>query len=97
MAGYWKSPELTFFANAAVTRGWKATLDRYRARYEGPGRQMGTLRFEELQIVPLGADSALARGTFVLVLAEGERRGLFTVLFRRLPEGWRIVHDHSSM
>jgi hypothetical protein len=23
-------------------------------------------------------------------------RGLFTVILRRLPEGWRIVHDHSS-
>jgi ketosteroid isomerase-like protein len=21
--------------------------------------------------------------------------GLFTVVLRRLPEGWRVVHDHS--
>jgi uncharacterized protein YbdZ (MbtH family) len=22
--------------------------------------------------------------------------GLFTLIVRRLPEGWRIVHDHTS-
>jgi hypothetical protein len=22
--------------------------------------------------------------------------GLFTVIFRKLPEGWKIVHDHTS-
>jgi hypothetical protein len=21
---------------------------------------------------------------------------LFTVIFRKLPEGWKIVHDHTS-
>jgi beta-aspartyl-peptidase (threonine type) len=22
--------------------------------------------------------------------------GLFTVIFRKFPEGWKIVHDHTS-
>jgi ketosteroid isomerase-like protein len=22
--------------------------------------------------------------------------GLFTLIFKRFPEGWRIVHDHTS-
>ena len=45
MAGYWNSPELTFFSGANERDGWQATLDRYRAAYAGPGREMGKLEF----------------------------------------------------
>ena len=45
MAGYWKSDELTFFSGANVTRGWQATLDRYRRHYQSPGTEMGKLEF----------------------------------------------------
>ena len=97
MAGYWHSPELAFFSGATVTRGWQATLDRYRKRYQGEGREMGRLSFGELVVEPLGPSSVLARGTWRLDLSDGKApHGLFTVIFRKLPEGWRIVHDHSS-
>lgn len=106
MAGYWRSPQLTFFAGGAVTTGWDETLARYRRRYQGEGRVMGTLTFENLQLELLSNQAALARGRWVLsfappatgaaVTAPGKpSAGLFTVLLRRQPEGWRIVHDHS--
>ncbi len=96
MAGYWKSPELTFFGGDTVTKGWQATLERYKARYKTGGFEMGTLSFSDMSILPLGPDAALARGLWRLALSGGkERHGLFTVIFRRFPEGWRIVHDHS--
>ena len=28
MAGYWNSPNLTFFSGASETRGWQQTLER---------------------------------------------------------------------
>src|SRR6185369_11788611 len=97
MAGYWKSPDLVFFSNGTTTRGWQATLDRYKQRYQGEGRQMGTLDFPELDIVTLGADAALARGRWRLKMPDGkELTGMTTVVLRKRPEGWRIVHDHSS-
>jgi ketosteroid isomerase-like protein len=97
MAGYWKSPELTFFGGGAVTRGWQATLDRYRQRYQGEGKEMGTLSFGELTVEKLGPEAAVARGEWRLKMSDGKApHGLFTVIFRRFPEGWRIVHDHSS-
>ena len=97
MAGYWKSPDLVFFSNGTETRGWQATLDRYRARYQGEGKQMGTLAFPELDIVALGPDAAMARGRWRLKMPDGsELTGMTSVIFRKLPEGWRIVHDHSS-
>jgi len=97
MAGYWKSPDLVFFSNGTETRGWQATLDRYRARYQAEGKQMGTLDFPELDIVTLGTEAAMARGRWRLKMPDGkELTGMTSVIFRKLPEGWRIVHDHSS-
>ncbi len=97
MAGYWKSPDLVFFSNGAATRGWQATLDRYRAAYQGENRHMGHLDFPELEVVVLGSDAALVRGRWHLTMPDGkESDGMTSVVFRKLPEGWRIVHDHSS-
>jgi len=97
MAGYWNSPDLVFFSNGSETRGWQSTLDRYRARYQAEGKQMGTLDFPELNILTFGADAALARGRWRLKMPDGtESTGMTSVIFRRFPEGWRIVHDHSS-
>ena len=40
--GHWKSPDLVFFSNRArETRGWQATLDRYRTRYQAEGQADG--------------------------------------------------------
>jgi ketosteroid isomerase-like protein len=97
MAGYWKSPELVFFAGGTRTLGWQATLERYRKRYQGEGKEMGTLSFAEVSVEVLVPAVALARGEWQLEMSGGKMlRGLFTVILRRLPEGWRIVHDHSS-
>ncbi len=97
MAGYWNSPELTFFSGATVTQGWQPTLDRYRKKYQSAGAEMGTLQFNDLQVEMLGPKSAFVRGKFLLTLSDGKQpHGLFTLVFRQFPEGWRIIHDHSS-
>jgi ketosteroid isomerase-like protein len=28
--------------------------------------------------------------------AHDEPAGVFTLVFRRFPEGWRVIHDHTS-
>jgi beta-aspartyl-peptidase (threonine type) len=96
MAGYQASPDLSFFSGKTRTRGWEATLDRYRKRYQAEGKEMGQLHFELFDIDLLAPDAALVRGRFVLKMKKEQPEGLFTLLLRRLPEGWRIVHDHTS-
>lgn len=97
MAGYWNSPQLVFHSGATATRGWQATLERYQRRYQGEGKEMGRLRFEELEIQALCPDAALARGRWRLVLTDGSQpNGLFTLLVRRIGGEWKIVHDHTS-
>lgn len=97
MAGYWNSPELTFFSGANEHNGWQATLDRYRAAYASPGHEMGKLEFSGLRSEMLGPDAAFVRGSWHLTMPDGKTpHGLFTLVFRKFPDGWRIVHDHTS-
>jgi uncharacterized protein (TIGR02246 family) len=97
MAGYWKSEKLTFFSGSNQRNGWQAALDRYRATYASPGHEMGKLEFSLLRIEMLGSDAAFVRGAWQLTMSDGKTpHGLFTLIFRRFPEGWRIVHDHTS-
>jgi beta-aspartyl-peptidase (threonine type) len=97
LSGYWKSPKVVFQSGGQRFDGWEAMRDRYRSRYQGTGRAMGRLSFSRLEIEDLGPEAALARGRWQLVMPDGTKpAGLFTLIFRKLPEGWKIVHDHTS-
>jgi ketosteroid isomerase-like protein len=97
MAGYWKSDDLTFFSGAHESKSWQAALDRYKKNYQSPGHEMGQLQFKNLRIEMLGPDAAFVRGEFHLKMSDGKTpQGLFTLIFRKFPEGWKIVHDHSA-
>lgn len=97
MLGYWNSSELTFFSGGELAQGWQQALERYRKRYQMEGREMGTLAFSDLQIEPLGTDSAFVRGAFKLTMTQNKTlQVLFTLVFRKFPEGWKIIHDHTS-
>jgi hypothetical protein len=88
--------DLTFFSGSTRTSGWKATLERYRKKYQTEGKEMGNLSFEELSIDLLGPEHALVRGRFRLQMKDAKPTGLFTLILRRTPAGWRIIHDHTS-
>lgn len=97
MAGYWHSPDLTFFSGATITKGWEPTLERYQRRYKGEGKEMGHLEFLELNVDSLDGKAAVVTGKWQLTMSDGKKPGgLFTLILKRMPEGWRIVHDHTS-
>jgi uncharacterized protein (TIGR02246 family) len=97
MSGYWSSPDLTFFSGARESKGWQAALDRYKKNYQSAGHEMGKLEFANLRIEMLGPEAAFVRGEFHLTMPDGKTpHGLFTLVFRKFPEGWKIIHDHSA-
>jgi ketosteroid isomerase-like protein len=97
MNGYWQAPELTFFSGGNVSKGWQAALERYQKNYQGSGKEMGTLEFQELNIELLGRQAAVVTGRWRLTMSNGKTpHGLFTLVMKRLQPGWRIVHDHTS-
>ena len=96
--GYWNSEELTFLSGGSWTRGYDPVLERYRSRYVEGDNEMGSLEFTDIEIIQMGGDVALARGHWELTFSAGTTSaGLFTLVLRRLPEGWRVVHDHTSL
>ncbi len=97
MAGYWHSSQLTFMSNSEETRGWEETLHRYRQRYQYGGNQMGKLAMSWVEPIQLlDTDAAYVDGKWQVTMPDGKQpHGSFTLIFRKLPEGWRIVHDHT--
>ena len=95
LEGYWHSPELTFSGSSGVARGWDAVLARYKKSY--PDRAaMGQLNFSDLEFRFLGQDAALVMGKWHLHREKDELGGVFTLVWQRFPEGWKIIHDHTS-
>jgi ketosteroid isomerase-like protein len=94
MAYYWRSEDLTFQSGDSRTHGWNDVLARYKKNY--PPDKMGRLEFTDLVVHVLAWDAAFVLGRFRLDQGGTLKEGVFTLIFRRTGEGWRIVHDHTS-
>jgi ketosteroid isomerase-like protein len=96
MQGYWNSPQLSFASSSGFVRGWDKVTNRYKQNY--PDRaSMGKLDFSDLEVHTLGPDAALVLGKWHLQRASADVGGIFSLVFQRFPEGWLIVHDHTSV
>ena len=95
MNGYARSASTVFISEDTTRRGWQTVRARYRKKYSSRGK-MGTLTFSDLEITLLSSDSAVASGRWKLRRANDQPHGRFTLILRRLPEGWRVVYDHTS-
>jgi len=95
---YEDSAETTFIGREVVHGGRQAILERYRRGYPTP-EAMGTLTFSEIEVRPLADGLALANGKYSLkrtAAGGGDATGRFTLVLRKTPAGWKIIHDHSS-
>jgi ketosteroid isomerase-like protein len=96
MDGYWRSRDTRFVSGDTVTRGWQTVHDRYKSRYSDRAK-MGRLTFSELEVSMFGYDGALVFGRWQLERATDHPHGRFTLVLRKTPDGWKIVHDHTSV
>jgi uncharacterized protein (TIGR02246 family) len=95
MDGYARAGDIIFVSGDSLTRGWQATLDRYKKGYD-TREKMGTLEFSDLEIKIMGKDVGVVHGRWQLTRAADKPHGRFTLIFRRTGKNWRIVHDHTS-
>jgi uncharacterized protein (TIGR02246 family) len=103
MHGYEDSPETTFIGSS-VRKGYQAILASYRKNYAGR-EQMGTLTFSGIDVRLLPAPDgavhyAAVTGRFHLDRTShgkvGQDDGVFSLLWKHTPAGWKIILDHSS-
>jgi len=103
MRAYENSPETTF-VGSTVNKGYEPILKRYQANYTNAA-QMGTLTFSNLQIrlLPSSCGSveyAVMTGNFHLERtqkgAATKDDGIFSLVWHKGPDGWKIVLDHTS-
>ena len=95
MNGYARSASTVFVSEDTIRHGWETVRERYRKKYSDRAK-MGTLAFSDLEIMLLSPDAGVVLGRWSLKRANDQPHGRFTLIFKRLPEGWRIVHDHTS-
>src|SRR5579864_5043567 len=99
MDGYWKSDDLEFVNAAGIFQGWQDVLKRYQHSY--PDRAaMGHLTFSGLEIRVLCPDTGFVVGHFRLEREKDGQtdhpQGVFTLIFRKFPAGWKIINDHTT-
>ena len=97
LTAYEDSPNLVFISRK-VSRGLSEIRERYRTTY-GTKEKMGTLKFSDLDVRMLGTGYATVIGRFHLDREEkggGPAQGIFTLIFRSTPSGWKIIQDHTS-
>jgi uncharacterized protein (TIGR02246 family) len=94
MALYWRSDKLTFQSGNTRLQGWEALLARYKKAY--PEGSMGKLAFSDLIVDILTDDTACVLGRWKLETDDQPKGGLFTIILKRMEDGWKIIHDHTS-
>jgi ketosteroid isomerase-like protein len=103
MQAYEDSPDTTFIG-LTLRKGFQPILQRYRENYT-TREQMGVLTFNDLDVrlLPSGCgktEIALVTGKFHLErAAKGDAKkddGIFSLVWRKGPQGWKIVLDHTS-
>jgi ketosteroid isomerase-like protein len=86
----------TYVAGGHLVRGFDAIRSRYAPRF-APGARRDSLRIEELQVRPITDRYVLLTARYILFRGDSTTAsGPFTLLMERRPEGWKILHDHSS-
>ncbi|HEY1903445.1 MAG TPA: nuclear transport factor 2 family protein [Terracidiphilus sp.] len=100
---YENSPDTTFIG-ATLRKGYRPILERYSQAYTTPA-QMGKLTFSNLEVRLLPSscgkvEYAVVTGNFHLErAAHGEAKkddGIFSLVWRKGPQGWKIIVDHTS-
>jgi len=97
LQGYKNSPD-TLFVTHQVFRGVDGMLGEYRRNYPNKAI-MGTLGFSELEVHPLDERFAVVIGKYHLDRGKkegGAADGLFSLVFEKTDQGWKIVVDHTS-
>ena len=94
---YKKSPD-TIFITHQVLHGVDGLFEEYRRDYPNKAA-MGTLSFSQLEVHSLDEKFAVCIGKYELDRSKkdgGHSEGLFSLIFEKTDQGWKIILDHTT-
>ena len=97
-AYYDDSPQTTFIGRDVTHGGTQAILARYKKGFPDP-RGYGHADLLGARRAPAGRRSGYHDRAFALkrtAAGGGDTSGRFTLVWKRTPAGWKIIHDHTS-
>jgi uncharacterized protein (TIGR02246 family) len=98
MKTYKDAPDTTFIGKS-LQQGYAPILERYKKAYPNKDA-MGTLDFSAITVRALGPDYAVVTGRFHLArnaAGGGDASGIFSLIWEKTPQGWKIILDHTSV
>lgn len=95
MQGYWNSEEMMFIGKSGPNYGWQKTLDNYKKSYPTK-EKMGILSFSDQKIKMLGKNYAHVFGKWKLTRKDGDLGGIYTLVFQKFKDGWKVISDHTE-
>ena len=96
MDDYLADSTTTFVGSGGLLHGVDAIRSRYAPLF-GHGASRDSLRFEQFEVRVLGNGLVLVTARYILYRGpETTASGPFTLIMRQGPDGWKIIHDHSS-
>ena len=103
MQTYEDAPDTTFMGSSTLRKGVQPIRKHYELTYSSPAK-MGKLTFSDIEVHVLHpscgkTEFAVVTGKFHLDRAnvEGQKdEGIFSLVWRKGPKGWKIILDHTS-
>ena len=97
MDGYERSPDTLYVTGSRIVRGYEAIRAMYASRFK-PMQPLGHLSLVVIDYRPLSGDFSMALGRYVLARpgGVGPATGVFTLVYHRTLNHWKIISDHTS-
>jgi uncharacterized protein (TIGR02246 family) len=100
MECYENSPDTLYLTSTQIVAGYTGIRSMYAQRFgAGSEHSMGFLQIKVLRVTSLGADHALAVGSYLLEGVTASRQGhvgMCSLILHKTARGWRISADHTS-
>lgn len=96
VSDYARESTTTFVDGRRARHGFDFIRENYAPRF-APNARRDSLHFEEVEVRRLSPMLALVTARYILERSgTTTASGPFTLVMEQRPEGWRILHDHSS-
>ncbi len=98
MEMYSRRPDLIEVSDGELTRGWDALRDEANRMIGLEGSYK--MSVGSIDVISLGPTRAMAVFPFTTTVATqqgpAQLRGAMTLVLENSPQGWKIIHDHTS-